>query len=463
MKPCSVNVEEDEDDSSDDSDDDAPWEVAAANRGTGKMLRPTPPAKKKEESDMDESSEDEEEEVKKPAAAAPAAKAPIFDDSDESEPEPAPPKRRGRPPRAAATRASARAKTAKKVMSSDSESDSSEEELELDFETFDTQKLVQNDDDKKYLDSLPELEREAILAERFDELKKQADIKKALRENKRRDREAKKAAEGGSKKKKTPAKKKAAATKSKKAPPKKKQKVVDDEEDESSEEEEEAIDTSADAAIAASLSGKRVSARNLVKKGKQFKKQAALAKIRESRASRKEVEEESESDLDYGRDSDDSDDDYEEVAKPWQKAAKKKVTQLQAAESDDESMKDVEEEDVDEPVKRTEDVEAEQEDYAKVSIPRRRLIRWCNEPYFLTAIKNFYVRIGIGRDNKTQKACYRLCKIDGIVEKDAYTFPASEGQSPVSISIVSVNTDMPQISCSFSSRFSSFASSGDNS
>jgi len=441
LRRQSANVEEDEDDSSDDSDEDAPWEVAAANRGQGKMLRPTP-TKKKEESDMDESSEDddEEEEVKKPAAAAAttsAAKAPIFDDSDdESEPEPAPPKRRGRPPRAAATRASARAKTAKKVMSSDSDSDSSssEEEMELDFETFDTQKLVQNDDDKKYLDSLPELEREAILAERFDELKKQADIKKALRENKRRDREAKKAAEGGQKKKKTPAKKKAAATKSKKAPPKKKQKVADEEEDDDSseeEEEEEAIDTSADAAIAASLSGKRVSARNLVKKGKQFKKQAALAKIRESRASRKEVEEESESDLDYGRDSDDSDDDYEEVAKPWQKAAKKKVTQLQAAESSDESMKDMEEEDNDEPVKRTEDAEAEQEEYAKVSIPRRRLIRWCNEPYFLTAIKNFYVRIGIGRDNKTQKACYRLCKIDGIVEKDPYTFPSSEGQSAV--------------------------------
>eukprot|EP00985_Skeletonema_marinoi_P029069 scaffold26636_cov77-Skeletonema_marinoi.AAC.1 len=395
------------------------------------MLRPSPTNKKKEESDMDESSEDdEEEEVKKPTAAS-AAKPPIFDDSDESEPEPAP-KRRGRPPRAAATRASARAKTAKKVMSSDSDSDSSEEELELDFETFDTQKLVQNDDDKKYLDSLPELEREAILAERFDELKKQADIKKALRENKRRDREAKKAAEGGQKKKKTPAKKKAAAAKSKKAPPKKKQKVVDEEEEEDLSEEEEAIDTSADAQLAASLSGKRVSARNLVKKGKQFKKQAALAKIRESRANKK-VEEESDSDLDYGRDSDDSDDDYEETMKPWQMKGKKKATtQLQAAESSDESMGDVEEEDKDEPVKRTEDAEAEQEDYAKVSIPRRRLIRWCNEPYFVNAIKNHYVRIGIGRDNKTQKACYRLCKIDGIVEKDAYTFPASEGQSAVS-------------------------------
>jgi hypothetical protein len=34
-------------------------------------------------------------------------------------------------------------------------------------------------------------------------------------------------------------------------------------------------------ALAQSMAGKRVSARNLDKKGKQFKKQAALAKIRE--------------------------------------------------------------------------------------------------------------------------------------------------------------------------------------
>ena len=286
------------------------------------------------------------------------------------------------------------------------------------------------------------MEREAILAERFDELKKQADIKKALRENKRRDREAKKMAEGSSqKKKKTPAKKKAAATKSKKAPPKKKQKV---EEEEESSDDDEAIDTSQDAALAASLSGKRVSARNLEKKGKQFKKQAALAKIRENRANKKAEEEESDSELDYGKDSDDSDDDYEEMLKPWQMKGKKKATQLeqQAAESSDESMADAKEDDKEVPVKRTEDAEAEQEDYAKVSIPRRRLIRWCNEPYFEDAIKNFYVRIGIGRDNITQKACYRLCKIDGIVRKDdkPYTFPASEGQNAVSCCfLLSVN------------------------
>ena len=140
--------------------------------------------------------------------------------------------------------------------------------------------------------------------------------------------------------------------------------------------------------------------------------------------------EESDSDLDYGRDSDDSDDDYEDEFKPWQQ--KKKAVQL-AKSSDDESMGV----DDDQPTpgqseRRTEDAEAELEDYTKVWIPRRRLIRWCNEPFFEKAVKDFYVRLGIGRDNKTQKACYRLCKISGVKTKDEYTFPQNENQKPVS-------------------------------
>ena len=61
--------------------------------------------------------------------------------------------------------------------------DESEEEQELDVETFDATKLVRNDDDRKMLESLPELEREAILADRFEKLKNAADMKRALREN----------------------------------------------------------------------------------------------------------------------------------------------------------------------------------------------------------------------------------------------------------------------------------------
>ena len=68
--------------------------------------------------------------------------------------------------------------------SSSGSSDDSEEERELDMETFDTSELVRGDEDQQYLDSLPEFEREAILAERFDQLKNSQDMKRALREHK---------------------------------------------------------------------------------------------------------------------------------------------------------------------------------------------------------------------------------------------------------------------------------------
>ena len=144
----------------------------------------------------------------------------------------------------------------------------------------------------------------------------------------------------------------------------------------------------------------------------------------------------SESDLDYGRDSDDSDDDYEEgtMLKPWQQHRGK--TKQQSETSDDESTgawvddnrrspnKSIE--------KRTADAEATLEDYYKVSIPRRRLVRWCNEPFFEMAVKNFYVRLGIGRDNMTQKACYRLCRVTGLVVKSEYSFPPDQNHNVVS-------------------------------
>ena len=82
--------------------------------------------------------------------------------------------------------------------------------------------------------------------------------------------------------------------------------------------------------------------------------------------------------------------------------------------------------------RRTEDAEAQLEDYIKVWIPRRRLIRWCQEPYFEKAVTNFYVRIGIGRDAKTQKSCYRLCKILEVVTKTEYKMDRSDDQKPVS-------------------------------
>jgi hypothetical protein len=101
----------------------------------------------------------------------------------------------------------------------------------------------------------------------------------------RKEREKKKPA--GAKKKKPVAKRTAPVRGGKKAPPAKKKRSVrkktesDDDEDTDDEDNEETPDTSADVLLAQSLAGKRVSARNLDKKGKQFKKQAALARIRE--------------------------------------------------------------------------------------------------------------------------------------------------------------------------------------
>ena len=108
----------------------------------------------------------------------------IEDSSEEEEVVEKPaPKPRGRPKGKAAPKKTP-ARAAKKKAEDDMDESSSEEELELDMETFDTQALVENEEDKKYLDSLPEFEREAILGERFEKLKAAADMKKALRESK---------------------------------------------------------------------------------------------------------------------------------------------------------------------------------------------------------------------------------------------------------------------------------------
>ena len=66
----------------------------------------------------------------------------------------------------------------------DDAEDSSDEEMELDMETFDTKTLVKDDADRKLLDAMTELEREAELATRFEKLKAEQDMKKAMREAK---------------------------------------------------------------------------------------------------------------------------------------------------------------------------------------------------------------------------------------------------------------------------------------
>ena len=116
------------------------------------------------------------------------------------------------------------------------------------------------------------------------------------------------------------------------------------------------------------------------------------------------------------------------MLKPWQQKGRK--TQLQRESTDEESIDEKREKESSR--KRSEDVIADVHDFGQVTIPRRRLIRWCNEPFFEEAVKNSYVRLGIGRDSKTQKSCYRLCKVVGVEARKEYSFPPEQNQKPVS-------------------------------
>lgn len=420
--------EESEESSDDDNDDESEPEPIVYNRGTGKSLqrmgkqlrRPMEAEALGSEKDQDEQEETSEPirlthnprggKILRPFNPSPEDSMSIDDSEEEEDVAPPTTKR--------STRTTTRARTVQKKLevddmeeSSEESSDDdfdSEEEQELDMETFNYNQLIEDEADQKMLDSLPEIERESILAERFERFKNAADMKKALRENKRQERERKRLESG---KKGKVSKGKKVAKKGAKANKK--------------------DDTSKDAQIAEDLAFGRA-AKNKDVTGVKAKRKAALEQLRKDRAEATNKNDDEESDLDYGDDNDDDSDDDEEYAeevKPWQK--KKKSSRLASL--------PVEEEDVSDDNERQEDrrrvtkvfVEADTTDYAKVTIPRRRLIRWCNEPFFEQAVSNFYVRVAIGRDKLTQRPCYRLCKIVGIVsKKEQYTIDDQSNQYP---------------------------------
>jgi len=78
-------------------------------------------------------------------------------------------------------------------------------------------------------------------------------------------------------------------------------------------------------------------------------------------------------------------------------------------------------------------VEAGLEDYQKITLPRRRLARWCNEPYFKEAVLNCFVKLFIG-ENERGKRCYRLCKIVDVTSAKPYQLPPVKNQKAVSFS-----------------------------
>jgi RNA polymerase-associated protein RTF1 len=147
-----------------------------------------------------------------------------------------------------------------------------------------------------------------------------------------------------------------------------------------------------------------------------------------------------ESESDFGDDDDeDSDDDYEDAGalKPWQKKAQeaksaKTRTSSRLYEEEDESVEE-EAEEVEKKEKRQDRVvkPAELEDYVMITLPRRRLGRWCNEPFFKEAVLNCFVKLFVGED-PNGKRCYRLCRIADVdTVKEPYSLPPVKKEKPV--------------------------------
>jgi len=224
-----------------------------------------------------------------------------------------------------------------------------------------------------------------------------------------------------SKKRKAPASKKPAAKKAKGK--------TDDDED-----------------LARQLSGRRQSVRDRDATKAKSKKAEALAALKKEKKILQQKEESSdESSLDFGDDDDDdSDDDYEEggTLKPWQKKARASKSQLSRLDKDDDSDMDIDDDDDEAPTKesrltsstsRAPEQDAGLEDFVKVTIPRRRLARWCNEPFFTDAVLDCFVRLFIGEDDSGEKV-YRLCEIVGVeTGKKSYRFPVTQKhEKPIS-------------------------------
>lgn len=195
--------------------------------------------------------------------------------------------------------------------------------------------------------------------------------------------------------------------------------------------------TDDDEALAKKLSGRRESTRDRDANKAKSKKAAALAALKKEKKIQQQqqaMEESSDESLDFGDDDDDSDDDYEESGlKPWQKKSttkEKKSTVSRLDELSDDDM-DIDEDEAPRPKARSTraqdepEKEAGLEDFLKVTVPRRRLARWCNEPFFKAAILECFVRLFIGEDNNGEKV-YRLCEIVDVTEgKKTYKFPVT--------------------------------------
>jgi RNA polymerase-associated protein RTF1 len=212
--------------------------------------------------------------------------------------------------------------------------------------------------------------------------------------------------------------------------------------------------------LARKLTGRRESARDRDANKAKSKKAAALAALKKEKKiqqqQQKSEDDSSEDSLEFGDDDDDdSDDDYEESGgiKPWQQKQKERATRganvrQVKGEDDDEEDDDDDDMDVDEDDKvgrkasgsrsvpdrsSAPEAEAGLAEFLKVTIPRRRLARWCNEPFFNAAVLECFVRLFIGEDDSGEKV-YRLCEIvDVKTSPKSYKMPpANKVEKPVS-------------------------------
>ena len=374
--------------------------VTRSPRGGKQLSRPSKAKDSESEGDFDDDDDDEDEE--------------LLDDGDddeeeeeESDYEEAPAKKpKGKAPPGRPRRAAA----AKKVAEADDEifgdDDMSSDDEEMELDENNTEALIQDEDDRKHLESLPELEREAILADRFEKLKAEQDMKKVLREAKRRENEKAGKTSGATKRKAAaPAKKTAKKTK---------------------------MEADEDLARKLAGAGKRESQRDKDATGAKSKKAAALAALKKSRKIQKQKEDDGESEDDFFDDSEDSDDDYDGGVMPWQEK-KGTSSRLDQDDSDEEPVEKSKRKSKPAADPGAHVVEATLEDFIKVTVPRRRLARWCNEPFFQASVLECFVKLFIGEDDKGEK-CYRLCEIvDVNVGDKTYLFPVdNKKDKPIS-------------------------------
>jgi len=225
------------------------------------------------------------------------------------------------------------------VTMEDISSDDSSDEEEL-KEEINNEDLFETDEDYDKLMALPEIEREAILSERYEKKKEELDRKKAAREQRKLEKAQKKKASGGKTVKK--------------------------------------------------------STRNRDVSGKKGAKKSAMEELRKKRgqklSEKSDEEEEEEGDVE---DDDDGDEDF------GSSQDKKTRGYKSNAEEEDEALP-----------------EATLDDLISGRIVLRHdwLLNHIHESYFAEAVKDCYVRLGIGLHPDTGKDCYRLCKIVNVTK-----------------------------------------------